>query len=55
LAWLPSIGTIGRDGVAVTDTRNDYEVATMFDGVVDPQTASFGQFPAWWEEKQSCQ
>ncbi|MGY9049093.1 hypothetical protein P775_05765 [Puniceibacterium antarcticum] len=36
--------------VAVIDTRNDYEVAIgSFDGAVDPQTASFRDFPAWWE------
>ena len=40
---------IGRDDVAVIDTRNDYEVAIgTFDGAVDPQTQSFGEFPAWW-------
>lgn len=41
---------INREDVAVIDTRNDYEVAIgTFDGAVDPQTASFGEFPAWWE------
>lgn len=36
--------------VAVIDTRNDYEVAIgTFDGAIDPETASFGEFPAWWE------
>ena len=41
---------IGRDDVAVIDTRNDYEVAIgSFKGAIDPQTASFGEFPAWWE------
>lgn len=41
---------IGRDDVAVIDTRNDYEVAIgTFEGAVDPQTKSFGEFPAWWE------
>ena len=36
--------------VAVIDTRNDYEVAIgTFDGAEDPQTKSFGEFPAWWE------
>ena len=39
--------------VAVIDTRNDYEVAIgTFDGAVDPQTKSFGEFPAWWEENK---
>ncbi|WP_422033005.1 rhodanese-related sulfurtransferase [Roseovarius sp.] len=36
--------------VAVIDTRNDYEVAIgTFDGAIDPKTASFRDFPAWWE------
>ena len=36
--------------VAVIDTRNDYEVAIgTFDGAINPQTASFRDFPAWWE------
>lgn len=36
--------------VAVIDTRNDYEVAIgTFQGAIDPQTRSFGEFPAWWE------
>jgi UPF0176 protein len=36
--------------VAVIDTRNDYEVAIgSFEGAVDPETKSFGEFPAWWE------
>jgi UPF0176 protein len=40
---------ITREDVAVIDTRNDYEVAIgTFAGAVDPQTTSFGEFPAWW-------
>jgi UPF0176 protein len=36
--------------VAVIDTRNDYEVAIgTFEGAIDPETASFREFPAWWE------
>ncbi|WP_420569160.1 rhodanese-related sulfurtransferase [Thalassovita sp.] len=36
--------------VALIDTRNDYEVAIgTFEGAVDPETASFREFPAWWE------
>lgn len=36
--------------VAVIDTRNDYEVAIgTFQGAVDPETASFRDFPVWWE------
>lgn len=39
--------------VAVIDTRNDYEVAIgTFDGAVDPQTKTFGEFPAWWEQNK---
>ena len=39
--------------VAVIDTRNDYEVAIgTFEGAVDPQTATFRDFPAWWEENK---
>jgi UPF0176 protein len=34
----------------VIDTRNDYEVAIgSFAGAIDPQTASFGDFPAWFD------
>tara|TARA_R110002051_G_scaffold112821_2_gene185533 strand:+ start:2229 stop:3137 length:909 start_codon:yes stop_codon:yes gene_type:complete len=41
---------IGSPDVAVIDTRNDYEVAIgTFDGAVDPETKTFGEFPAWWE------
>ncbi|QJF52958.1 rhodanese-related sulfurtransferase [Roseobacter ponti] len=40
---------IADPDVAVIDTRNDYEVAIgTFKGAVDPETASFGDFPAWW-------
>jgi UPF0176 protein len=39
--------------VAVIDTRNDYEVAIgTFDGAVDPQTKSFGEFPEWWQQNK---
>lgn len=39
--------------VAVIDTRNDYEVAIgTFQGAIDPKTASFRDFPAWWEENK---
>ncbi len=44
---------IGAPDVAVIDTRNDYEVAIgTFDGAIDPQTKSFGEFPAWWEDNK---
>ena len=41
---------ISDPDVAVIDTRNDYEVEIgTFKGAVDPGTASFGEFPEWWE------
>ncbi|MBL4769197.1 MAG: rhodanese-related sulfurtransferase [Rhodobacteraceae bacterium] len=41
---------IRSDDVAVIDTRNDYEVAIgTFQGAIDPETKSFGEFPAWWQ------
>ncbi len=44
---------IARCDVAVIDTRNDYEVAIgTFEGAIDPETTSFGEFPAWWEENK---
>ena len=44
---------IAQDDVVVIDTRNDYEVAIgTFDGAVDPETRSFGEFPAWWAKNQ---
>ncbi|MDU8910776.1 rhodanese-related sulfurtransferase [Aestuariicoccus sp. MJ-SS9] len=44
---------IASPDVAVIDTRNDYEVAIgTFDGAIDPQTQSFRDFPAWWEENK---
>jgi len=34
--------------VVLVDTRNDYEVVVgTFKGAIDPQTESFGEFPAW--------
>src|SRR6056297_401425 len=40
--------------VAVIDTRNDYEVAIgSFEGAVDPGTARFRDFPAWWEANRA--
>ena len=39
----------------VIDTRNDYEVALgTFRGAIDPHTASFGDFPAWWRENRAA-
>ncbi|MDO5640961.1 MAG: rhodanese-related sulfurtransferase [Paracoccus sp. (in: a-proteobacteria)] len=41
---------ISAPDVAVIDTRNDYEVAIgSFRGAIDPGTASFRDFPAWWQ------
>jgi UPF0176 protein len=45
---------IESEDVAVIDTRNDYEVAIgTFKGAIDPQTKSFGEFPAWWQENKA--
>ena len=45
---------ISQPDVAVIDTRNDYEVAIgTFEGAVDPETKSFGEFPAWWEANKA--
>lgn len=45
---------IAQDDVVLIDTRNDYEVAIgTFDGAVDPETASFSEFPGWWEENRA--
>jgi len=42
---------IAAPDVAVIDTRNDYEVAIgTFRGAIDPGTAAFADFPAWWAE-----
>lgn len=45
---------IAAPDVAVIDTRNGYEVGIgTFAGAVDPGTASFREFPAWWEENKA--
>jgi len=37
----------------VIDTRNDYEVSLgTFAGAINPETAKFGEFPAWFEAQQ---
>jgi UPF0176 protein len=37
----------------VIDTRNDYEVAVgSFEGAIDPQTATFRDFPAWFRAER---
>ncbi|SPF79618.1 oxygen-dependent tRNA uridine(34) hydroxylase TrhO [Pseudoprimorskyibacter insulae] len=39
--------------VAVIDTRNDYEIAIgTFEGAIDPHTATFREFPDWWEKNK---
>jgi len=41
---------IADPDTVVIDTRNDYEVAIgSFAGAIDPHTASFGDFPAWFD------
>jgi UPF0176 protein len=41
---------IAAPDVVVIDTRNDFEVAYgTFENAVNPQTTSFGQFPAWFD------
>lgn len=45
---------IARDDVVTIDTRNDYEVAIgTFEGAVDPETKSFGEFPDWWKRNHN--
>jgi UPF0176 protein len=42
---------IDQPGTLVIDTRNEYEVRVgSFAGAVDPHTASFSDFPAWFRE-----
>ncbi|MER2534813.1 MAG: rhodanese-related sulfurtransferase [Rhizobiaceae bacterium] len=44
---------IADPGTVVIDTRNDYEVRLgTFSGALDPQTASFSDFPAWLSERR---
>ena len=44
---------ISAPDVVVIDTRNDYEYAIgTFENAIDPETKSFGEFPAWWEENK---
>lgn len=46
---------ISAPDVAVIDTRNGYEVAVgSFEGAVDPGTASFREFPDWWEANREA-
>ncbi|MBI1171023.1 rhodanese-related sulfurtransferase [bacterium] len=40
--------------VAVIDTRNAYEVSIgSFAGAINPETASFRQFPQWWQDNRA--
>ncbi|MEO9822915.1 MAG: rhodanese-related sulfurtransferase [Paracoccaceae bacterium] len=40
---------IASEDIVVIDTRNDYEVEIgTFEGAIDPDTKSFGEFPGWW-------
>ena len=40
---------ISAPDTVVIDTRNEYEVAIgSFEGAIDPQTRSFGEFPEWF-------
>lgn len=61
---LASVGTyvepenwnalISEPGTILIDTRNDYEVAVgSFAGAIDPQTASFRDFPAWFRTERA--
>jgi UPF0176 protein len=44
---------IAQDDVVLIDTRNDYEVAIgTFEGAIDPETASFREFPKWWQDNK---
>ena len=44
---------ISDPDTVVIDTRNDYEVAIgTFEGAIDPETASFGEFPQWWADNR---
>lgn len=44
---------IADPGTIVIDTRNDYEVAVgTFAGAIDPQTATFRDFPAWFRAER---
>ena len=46
---------IADPGTIVIDTRNDYEVAIgTFKGAIDPQTASFREFPEWFRARRDA-
>ena len=42
---------IQQPDVIIIDTRNDYEYLTgTFEGAIDPQTKTFGEFPEYVEK-----
>ncbi|UNU41906.1 rhodanese-related sulfurtransferase [Sphingopyxis sp. YF1] len=42
---------IADPDTVVIDTRNGFEVGYgSFDGAINPQTKSFGDFPGWWRD-----
>lgn len=44
---------ISAPGTILIDTRNDYEVAVgTFAGAIDPRTAAFSDFPAWFRAQR---
>ena len=46
---------IADSATIVIDTRNDYEVAVgTFERAIDPETASFRDFPAWFREHRAA-
>lgn len=46
---------IAQPGTILIDTRNDYEVEIgTFSGAIDPKTASFSDFPAWFRDQRDA-
>lgn len=46
---------IDEPGTILIDTRNDYEVAVgSFAGAIDPRTATFRDFPAWFQANRDA-
>ncbi|RVQ68814.1 rhodanese-related sulfurtransferase [Croceicoccus ponticola] len=46
---------ISQSDTIVIDTRNDYEVAVgTFAGAIDPKTATFRDFPAWFRRERDA-
>jgi len=45
---------LAEEDVVLIDTRNAYEVAIgTFKGALDPHTASFREFPNWWQKNKA--